>query len=83
LGVPPSASDDTLQLMKKRFEFDDATFERVMKLPKKSWRDYPNYKREFERLRPLFAILVAAGRVPRSFYLKFCFPNQMGEEKSG
>lgn len=79
LAQPISCSEDILRLVKKRFEFDDATFEQVMTLPKKIWRDYPNYKKDFERLRPLFAILVAAGRVPRSFYLKFCFPNQMGE----
>jgi N-acetyl sugar amidotransferase len=83
LRMPPSASDDILRLIKKRFDFDDASFERVMNLPKKNWKDYPNYKRDFERLRPLFAMLVAAGRVPRSFYLKFCFPNQMGEETRG
>lgn len=79
LKEPIVCADDIVRLVKKRFEFDDKTFDEVMHLPKKSWKDYPNYKRDFERLRPLFAILVAAGKVPRSFYLKFCFPNQMGD----
>lgn len=79
LQSPINCPEEILRLVKKRFGFDDQMFEQVMALPKKSWVDYPNYKRDFERLRPLFAILVAAGRVPKSFYLKFCFPNQMGD----
>ena len=79
LKQPVVCAEDILRLVKKRFDFDDKTFDEVMHLPKKSWSDYPNYKKDFERLRPLFAILVAAGRVPRSFYLKFCFPKQMGD----
>ena len=61
------------------FEFSDDEFERVMALPKRTWTDFPTYKKQFEALRPLFALLAKAGRVPESFYMKFCFPNQLGE----
>lgn len=71
---------ELLGLVQKRLGFDDAELERVMTLPHKTWRDFPSYKRTFERLRPLFAVLVKTGRVPESFYMKFCFPNQLGED---
>ena len=45
-----------------------------MSEPPKSWHDYPTYKKRFERLRPLFAMLAKANLVPMSFYLKYCFP---------
>lgn len=71
--------DDLMGLVKKRLGFSDAEFDAAMASKKKHWTDFPNYKKTFERLRPLFAILVKAGRVPKSFYLKFCFPRQFGE----
>jgi tRNA(Ile)-lysidine synthase TilS/MesJ len=80
LRKPIECPEEILRLVKKRFDFDDETFERVMNLPKKSWRDYPNYKRTFELLRPLFGFLVRHGRLPQSFYMKFCFPNELGEK---
>jgi N-acetyl sugar amidotransferase len=79
LKKPADCPEEILRLVKKRFEFDDADFERVMTQPRRTWRDFPNYKRSFERLRPLFGVLVRLGRVPESFYLKFCFPNELGE----
>lgn len=72
--------EEFIDLVKKRLGFSDEEFDRIMKLPKKTWTDFPTYKKHFEFLRPLFKILVKAGRVPESFYLKFCFPNQLGEK---
>jgi N-acetyl sugar amidotransferase len=40
--------------------------------PVRRYTDFDNYKRTFERLRPLFWALVKARRVPRSFYVKYC-----------
>ena len=40
----------------------------------KTWRDYKTYKKTFERLEPLFRILVKGNFVTKSFYLKYCFP---------
>ena len=44
---------------------------KIMNGPRKSYRDYPTYKRRFEILRPLFFILAKANLVPMSFYLKY------------
>lgn len=80
LERPAGLPEEIVRLVKKRLDFDDQEFERVMNLPKRRWTEFPNYKKTFERLRPLFSVLVKAGKVPESFYLKFCFPNEMGEQ---
>jgi hypothetical protein len=45
-----------------------------MSSPNRTFRDFRTYKRRFERLRPLFAVLARRNLVPMSFYLKYCFP---------
>ena len=80
LAQPVECPEDIVHLVKKRLGFTDAEFERIMNLPKRTWQEFPNYKRSFERLRPLFAVLVKTGRVPQSFYMKFCFTNELGEK---
>lgn len=72
MGEPAYLDEDILDLVKKRLDFDDDEFERVMGLPEKHYWDYPTYKRTFERLRPLFWALYKLDRVPKSFYVKFC-----------
>jgi len=79
LSEPPYLEDDILSLVKKRLEFNHEEFERVMTKPVRTWREFPTYKRTFERLRPLFYVLTKLGRVPESFYIKFCFPSELGE----
>ncbi len=71
---PPEVEDELLAYFKKRLGLSDAEYERVMKAPPKSWHEFPTYKRRFERLRPLFALLARHNLVPMSFYLKYCFP---------
>lgn len=73
---PPHLEDELLSYFKKRLELSDEEFDRVMKMPIKSWQDYPTYKKRFEKLRPLFAILAKKNLVPMSFYLKYCFPTK-------
>lgn len=79
LDEPPEIADEILALVKKRFGFTEEQFEQVMEAPQHTWREYPTYKPTFERLRPLFYLLTKAGRVPESFYIKFCFPMAMGQ----
>ncbi len=76
---PPYVEKDLLEYFKKRLELSDSEYEEVMSRAPKSWKEYPTYKKRFERLRPLFKILAEANLVPMSFYLKYCFP--MGEER--
>ncbi|PZU30850.1 MAG: hypothetical protein DI577_06770 [Microbacterium sp.] len=75
--VEPRVVDpDLIALVKKRLGFDDGEFDRVMNLPKRTYRDYPTYKRRFEALRPFFWALWKLDRVPKSFYVKYCIPTK-------
>ncbi len=73
-NTPPHVEHDLVAYFKKRLDLSDEEYDRVMKEPPKSWQDYPTYKKRFEQLRPLFAVLAKANLVPMSFYLKYCFP---------
>jgi N-acetyl sugar amidotransferase len=71
---PPQVEDELVAYFKKRLQLTDEEYLRVMHAPPKNWYEYPTYKRRFERLRPLFAVLARHNLVPMSFYLKYCFP---------
>ncbi|MBX2990051.1 MAG: N-acetyl sugar amidotransferase [Bacteroidetes bacterium] len=68
---PPHMEPDLLEYFKKRLGLSDEEFASTMALPAKSYRDYPTYKRTFERLRPLFFLLAKVNLVPMSFYIKY------------
>ncbi len=68
---PPYLEPELLDYFKKRLGFSEEEFNRVMKLPPKSFRDYETYKRTFERLRPFFWVMAQTNLVPKSFYVKY------------
>lgn len=68
---PKPFDAEILEEVKKRLDFKDGEFEKVMDLPKKSFRDYETYKQTFERMKPLFWILYKMNYVTKSFYEKF------------
>lgn len=70
----PVVEPQLVPYLKKRLGLDDATYDRIMASPPRSWQEFPTYKRRFERLRPVFAMLAKADLVPMSFYMKYCFP---------
>ncbi len=72
-NTPPTVEVELVEYVKKRLELSDAEYLRIMNQPPKSWHDYPTYKKRFELLRPLFAVLAKANLVPMSFFLKYCF----------
>lgn len=74
---PPYIEPELLEYFKKRLEFSDEEFDKVMKGPKKSYKDYKTYKQRFERLRPLFFILAKMNLVPMSFYIKYTSKNEI------
>jgi N-acetyl sugar amidotransferase len=60
-----------IEEVKKRLEFTDEEFDRIMAQPNKSYRDYKTYKQVFERHRWFFKLMYKADLVPKSFYLKY------------
>lgn len=73
-NTEPQLEKELLSYFKKRLGLNDQEFDEIMSRPTKSWYEFPTYKKRFERLRPLFAVLAKASLVPMSFYLKYCFP---------
>ncbi len=70
----PYIEDELLAYFKKRLNFTDEEYNRIMSSEPRYWYEFPTYKKRFERLRPLFHMLMKADLVPRSFYMKYCFP---------
>jgi hypothetical protein len=70
----PYMEPELLEYCIKRMNFTIAEFNEIMNRPPKYWYQYPTYKKRFERLRPLFYLLLKSNLVPHSFYLKYCFP---------
>jgi hypothetical protein len=68
---PPYIEDELIEYFKKRLELSDDEFERIMRLPKKYFRDYRTYKQTFERMRPFFWLMYKLDLVPKSFYVKY------------
>jgi N-acetyl sugar amidotransferase len=73
-NCPPYLEDTLLEYFKKRLELSNQKFIGIMNQAPRSWNEFPNYKKRFERLRPIFHILAKSNLVPMSFYLKYCFP---------
>jgi hypothetical protein len=75
LAEPIAYDPELVDGVKRRLGFDDDEFEQLMTMPRRTYRDYPTYKRTFERLRWLFWLLARADRVPKSFYMKYTKPH--------
>jgi N-acetyl sugar amidotransferase len=73
-NLPPHIEEDIVTYFNKRMGFTATQFDEIMAGPKRTWHEFPTYKKRFERLRPLFHALAKAELVPMSFYLKYCFP---------
>lgn len=73
-NTPILIDGDLVDYVKKRVGLSDAEYLDVLNGTERSWRDFKTYKKRFEVLRPLFKLMADADLVPRSFYLKYCFP---------
>lgn len=75
LSIPQEYDPELLEVVKKRLGFSDQEFEQLMNLPRRTYRDFKTYKKTFERMRPFWWLMYKLNRVPKSFYIKFCFPD--------
>jgi len=73
-STPLIESKELIEYVKKRLSLSSYEYEEIMKRPKKTFLDFKTYKKRFERLEPLFRVLANKNIVPKSFYLKYCFP---------
>lgn len=72
---PPYVEAGLVEFVRRRLGFSEVEFDDLMKLPKKSYKDYKTYKQTFERLRPFFWLMYKLELVPKSFYMKFTVKN--------
>jgi N-acetyl sugar amidotransferase len=75
LNKPQQYDPELVEMVKKRLGFSDDKFKQIMNLPRRTYRDFSTYKKTFERMRPFWWLMYKLNRVPKSFYIKFCFPD--------
>ena len=73
----PYMEEGLVEYFMKRLRLSADEFTRILALPKKTYREYPTYKKRFERMRPLFWVLAKAQLVPMSFYIKYTSPSEI------
>lgn len=71
MNEPPHIEAGLVDFVKKRLGFSEEEFERLMTMPKKTYKDYVTYKKTFERMRPFFWVMYKMDLIPKSFYLKY------------
>jgi hypothetical protein len=79
ISKPQEYDPDLIEMVIKRLGFSDEEFEEIMNLPKKTYRDFPTYKKTFERMKPFWWLMYKLNRVPKSFYLKWTKPDPLSE----
>lgn len=72
LQAPIIYSQELVDKVKNCLGIDDDTFRKIMDRPIKTYRDFPTYKPQFENDEPFWREMYKIGRVPKSFYLKYC-----------
>lgn len=71
MDEPPHIEAGLVDFVKKRLGFSEEEFERLMTMPKKTYKDYVTYKKTFERMRPFFWVMYKMDLIPKSFYMKY------------
>ena len=71
---PPHIEEELVTYFQKRLGLSANEYASIMGKPPRYWYEFPTYKKRFERIRPIFKLMADANLVPRSFYLKYCFP---------
>lgn len=74
--APQDYDQELLEMVKKRLGFSDQEFDNLMALPKRTYKEFKTYKETFERMRPFFWLMYKLDKVPKSFYMKYCFPHE-------
>jgi hypothetical protein len=71
LRQPFVLEDNLIDYILDRFKITKEDLDKFINQPNKTYKDYPNYKQTFIRLRPFFWIMTKLGRIPLSFYIKY------------
>ena len=58
-----------------RMGYTEKEYKEIFNQEKHYWTEFKTYKKRFELFRPIFKVLRDAGKIPDSFYNKYCFKN--------
>ena len=72
IKLPPYYPNELKDEILKRLGLTEEEYERILKSPPKSEKDFKTYHRTFKILKPVFWILYKTDRVTKSFYVKYC-----------
>jgi hypothetical protein len=75
LTHPQEYDKELVEMVQKRLGFTNEELDQLIHLPKRTYRDFKTYKKTFEQMRLFWWLMYKLNRVPKSFYLKFCFPD--------
>ena len=75
-ATPPEDEQQLVAYFQKRLGLSEQEYLDTMAGVQRTHRDFKTYKKRFQRLRPFFKIMADREMVPRSFYLKYCFPQK-------
>lgn len=73
-NTPLGDFPELVEYVRKRVNMTEEEYNIVMHSPTRTYKNFKTYKKRFEILRPLFYVLTKFNLVPRSFYIKYCFP---------
>lgn len=68
---PVAGNEELKAYFLKRTGLSTKEYGAVIEGERKTYRDYKTYKKRFERLRPLFYLMVKTHLIPLSFYIKY------------
>lgn len=71
---PPHIEAGLVEYFRKRLNISADEYNRIMTGTQRNFQDFKTYKNRFEKLKPLFYVLMKSDLVPKSFYEKYCFP---------
>ena len=70
----PTIDKNLIEYVKKRLSLTDNEYNLIMNSKRRSWKEFKTYKVRFEKFKLLFFICSKFNLIPKSFYLKYCFP---------
>lgn len=71
---PPYEDPEILEIVefvKKRLGFSEAEFDEIMHLPRRTWREFKNYRRTFRALKPVLWAGYRLDMFSKTFYVKY------------
>lgn len=72
VNQPFTIEQNVIDEVKKRLKLTDQDFDRIMRAPEKSAKDYKTYHKTFKLMRPFFYIMLKMNLIPKNFYVKYC-----------